>query len=30
LYEQAVAWKLVGDDDALQCLALMLTNWTFI
>jgi len=29
-YEQAVAWKVVGDDGAPQCLALMLVNWTFI
>ncbi|CAD6266915.1 unnamed protein product [Miscanthus lutarioriparius] len=29
-YEQAEAWKVVGDDGAPQCLALMLVNWTFI
>nr|ACG27835.1 hypothetical protein [Zea mays] len=29
-YEQAVAWKVVGDDGAPQCLALMFVNWTFI
>ncbi|OEL27512.1 Homeobox-leucine zipper protein HOX33 [Dichanthelium oligosanthes] len=29
-YEQAVAWKVVGDDGAPQGLALMLANWTFI
>ncbi|XP_066383305.1 homeobox-leucine zipper protein HOX33-like [Miscanthus floridulus] len=29
-YEQAVVWKVVGDDGAPQCLALMLVNWTFI
>ncbi|PWZ03912.1 Homeobox-leucine zipper protein HOX33, partial [Zea mays] len=27
---EAVAWKVVGDDGAPQCLALMLANWTFI
>uniref|UniRef100_A0A0A9C9F7 MEKHLA domain-containing protein n=1 Tax=Arundo donax TaxID=35708 RepID=A0A0A9C9F7_ARUDO len=29
-YEQAVAWKVLGDDGAPHCLALMLVNWTFI
>ncbi|TVU49090.1 hypothetical protein EJB05_00381, partial [Eragrostis curvula] len=29
-YEQAVAWKVVGDDGVPHCLALMLVNWTFI
>lgn len=29
-YEQAVAWKVVGDDGTQQGLALMLANWTFI
>ncbi|KAG2630722.1 hypothetical protein PVAP13_3KG537000 [Panicum virgatum] len=29
-YEQAVAWKVVGDDGAPQGLALMLANWTFV
>ncbi|XP_062204308.1 homeobox-leucine zipper protein HOX33 isoform X2 [Phragmites australis] len=29
-YEQAVAWKVLGDDGVPHCLALMLVNWTFI
>ncbi|GJM95154.1 hypothetical protein PR202_ga11862 [Eleusine coracana subsp. coracana] len=29
-YEQAVVWKVLGDDGAPHCLALMLVNWTFI
>ncbi|KAL6847212.1 hypothetical protein ACP4OV_023065 [Aristida adscensionis] len=29
-YEQAVAWKVVGDDGVPHCLALMLLNWTFV
>ncbi|KAG8049249.1 hypothetical protein GUJ93_ZPchr0009g114 [Zizania palustris] len=29
-YEQAVAWKVLGDDDAPHCLAFMLVNWTFL
>jgi homeobox-leucine zipper protein len=29
-YEQAVAWKVVGDEGAPHCLTLMLVNWTFI
>jgi homeobox-leucine zipper protein len=29
-YEQAVAWKVVGDDGTPHCLTLMLVNWTFV
>ncbi|GJN35492.1 hypothetical protein PR202_gb24275 [Eleusine coracana subsp. coracana] len=29
-YEQAVVWKVLGDDGVPHCLALMLVNWTFI
>jgi homeobox-leucine zipper protein len=29
-YEQAVAWKVLSDDDAPHCLAFMLVNWTFM
>ncbi|KAL6623427.1 hypothetical protein ACP70R_033306 [Stipagrostis hirtigluma subsp. patula] len=29
-YEQAVAWKVLGDDGVPHCLAFMLLNWTFI
>ena len=31
-YEQAVAWKVVGDDvaGAPHCLAFMFVNWTFL
>ncbi|XP_068320891.1 homeobox-leucine zipper protein HOX32-like [Pyrus communis] len=29
-YEQAVAWKVVNDDDSNHCLALMFMNWSFV
>ncbi|XP_037443286.1 homeobox-leucine zipper protein HOX32-like [Triticum dicoccoides] len=29
-YEQAVAWKVLGDDDAPHCLAFMFVNWSFV
>lgn len=29
-YEQAVAWKVVNDEDSNHCLALMFTNWSFV
>jgi homeobox-leucine zipper protein len=29
-YEQAVAWKVMSDDGAPHCLALMLVNWAFV
>uniref|UniRef100_A0A0D9Y1D3 Homeobox domain-containing protein n=1 Tax=Leersia perrieri TaxID=77586 RepID=A0A0D9Y1D3_9ORYZ len=29
-YEQAVAWKVLSDDDTPHCLAFMLVNWTFM
>ncbi|TQD70251.1 hypothetical protein C1H46_044211, partial [Malus baccata] len=29
-YEQAVAWKVVNDDDSNHCLALMFMNWSFM
>ncbi|GAB4829430.1 Homeobox-leucine zipper protein ATHB-14 [Ancistrocladus abbreviatus] len=29
-YEQAIAWRVVNDDDANHCLALMFLNWSFV
>lgn len=29
-YEQAVAWKVLDDDDSNHCLAFMLMNWSFV
>ncbi|XP_020554026.1 homeobox-leucine zipper protein ATHB-14 isoform X1 [Sesamum indicum] len=29
-YEQAVAWKVVNDEDANHCLAFMFMNWSFV
>lgn len=29
-YEQAVAWKVLGDDDSNHCLAFMFVNWSFV
>ncbi|XP_042434016.1 homeobox-leucine zipper protein HOX32-like [Zingiber officinale] len=29
-YEQAVAWKVLNDDDMPHCLAFMFLNWTFV
>ncbi|XP_049383464.1 homeobox-leucine zipper protein ATHB-14 isoform X1 [Solanum stenotomum] len=29
-YEQAVAWKVLNDDNSSHCLAFMFTNWSFI
>ncbi|KAH6790162.1 Homeobox-leucine zipper family protein / lipid-binding START domain-containing protein [Perilla frutescens var. frutescens] len=29
-YEQAVAWKVLNDDDANHCLAFMFMNWSFV
>ncbi|KAL6894601.1 hypothetical protein ACP4OV_008699 [Aristida adscensionis] len=29
-YEQAVAWKVLGDDDTPHCLAFMFVNWSFV
>ncbi|CAK9142881.1 unnamed protein product [Ilex paraguariensis] len=29
-YEQAVAWKVLNDDDSNHCLALMFINWSFV
>ncbi|KAK4421042.1 Homeobox-leucine zipper protein ATHB-14 [Sesamum alatum] len=29
-YEQAVAWKVLNDDDFNHCLAFMFMNWSFV
>lgn len=29
-YEQAVAWKVLNDEDAVHCLAFTFINWSFI
>ncbi|OIW13909.1 hypothetical protein TanjilG_31798 [Lupinus angustifolius] len=29
-YEQAIAWKVVNDDDSNHCLAFMFMNWSFV
>ncbi|XP_065846929.1 homeobox-leucine zipper protein ATHB-14-like [Euphorbia lathyris] len=29
-YEQAIAWKVVNDEDSNHCLALMFINWSFV
>ncbi|KAJ8470137.1 hypothetical protein OPV22_024480 [Ensete ventricosum] len=29
-YEQAVAWKVLNDDDSPHCLAFMFLNWSFV
>ncbi|CAL1402838.1 unnamed protein product [Linum trigynum] len=29
-YEQAIAWKVVNDDDSHHCLAFMFVNWSFV
>ncbi|KAL0442448.1 UNVERIFIED_CONTAM: Homeobox-leucine zipper protein ATHB-14 [Sesamum latifolium] len=29
-YEQAVAWKVVNDEDSNHCLAFMFMNWSFV
>lgn len=29
-YEQAVAWKVLNDDDSNHCLAFMFMNWSFV
>lgn len=29
-YEQAVAWKVLNDDDSNHCLAFMFINWSFV
>lgn len=29
-YEQAVAWKVLNEDDSNHCLALMFMNWSFV
>ncbi|KAG2547244.1 hypothetical protein PVAP13_9KG074600 [Panicum virgatum] len=29
-YEQAVAWKVLSDDDTPHCLAFMFVNWSFV
>ncbi|KAK4488118.1 hypothetical protein RD792_003860 [Penstemon davidsonii] len=29
-YEQAIAWKVLNDDDTNHCLAFMFMNWSFV
>ncbi|GFS43106.1 homeobox-leucine zipper family protein [Actinidia rufa] len=29
-YEQAIAWKVLEDNDSNHCLAFMFTNWSFV
>jgi homeobox-leucine zipper protein len=29
-YEQAVAWKVLSDDDTPHCLAFTFVNWSFV
>lgn len=29
-YEQAIAWKVLDDEDSNHCLAFMFTNWSFL
>ncbi|XP_027345603.1 homeobox-leucine zipper protein ATHB-14-like [Abrus precatorius] len=29
-YEQAIAWKVLDDDDSNHCLAFMFMNWSFV
>ncbi|CAA0827574.1 Homeobox-leucine zipper protein ATHB-9 [Striga hermonthica] len=29
-YEQAIAWKVLNDDDSNHCLAFMFMNWSFV
>ncbi|XP_008794452.2 homeobox-leucine zipper protein HOX32 [Phoenix dactylifera] len=29
-YEQAVAWKVLNDEDSHHCLAFMFVNWSFV
>ncbi|KGN65925.1 hypothetical protein Csa_023222 [Cucumis sativus] len=29
-YEQAIAWKVLNDDDVHHCLAFMFVNWSFM
>ncbi|XP_057433102.1 homeobox-leucine zipper protein ATHB-14-like [Lotus japonicus] len=29
-YDQAIAWKVLNDDDSNHCLAFMFVNWSFV
>jgi len=29
-YEQAIAWKVLNDDDSNHCLAFMFMSWSFV
>ena len=29
-YEQAIAWKVLNDEDSNHCLAFMFINWSFV
>jgi homeobox-leucine zipper protein len=29
-YEQAIAWKVLNDEDSNHCLAFMFLNWSFV
>lgn len=29
-YEQAIAWKVLNDNDDSHCLAFMFINWSFV
>ncbi|WJX23218.1 Homeobox-leucine zipper protein ATHB-14 [Trifolium repens] len=29
-YDQAIAWKVLNDDDANHCIAFMFINWSFV
>lgn len=29
-FDQAVAWKVLGEDSSVHCLALCFVNWSFV
>lgn len=29
-YDQAVAWKVLNENDSCHCLAFMFLNWSFV
>ncbi|KAL5990646.1 Homeobox-leucine zipper protein hox9 [Asimina triloba] len=29
-YDQAIAWKVIGEDNAVYCLAFVFVNWSFV
>lgn len=29
-YEQALAWKVMDENEAVECIAFVFMNWTFV